>query len=390
VQKVITSRFPTLFALIPLVLVTLAIFFPRFYAVQPGDFASHYILAQIVENGKSQILHILYHILVIILGNALGINESYQPISLVLALLLRSILAVELFLITRLKLGNHISKLWAGIIVVAFLLSSPIYTQITTAFIGYINYLVYHNPTQQLLSVFVVPVSLFAVRAAFYKPYKSLNQRIFFTLLCMLLVLLMSLSKPSYSIALLPALALIVLCRLLYRLPVDWLLLSLGIALPTILMLALQYLVTYSDPEKASVQLGWFVFFQAYGLNAWDILTGLLLSILFPLATYLLYFKDAVRDRYLNFSWLVFAVSLIWSYFFHEGGSRLMHGNFLWSSYVSLLVLMFSTLLFLLRAFASQKGKIGSRGLLAAIAFAAHFAFGIYSYFHLLLSVLRR
>ncbi|MDW8300204.1 MAG: hypothetical protein RML95_12800 [Anaerolineae bacterium] len=325
-----------------------------------------------IEDGYPLSLpHVLYHVLLILLKNMLSI-ESARDVSLILAVLLRVGLGVILFLAIRQYVPKHLSNSVIVAAVILLLLSAPIYLFDRSPYLSYINYLPYHNPTQNMMLVFAVPVSLIALRAVVPKPFSNLNQRVFFTLLSVLAVLLLSLSKPSYSIALLPALGLAVLYRLVRRQPVDWLLLILGLGVPFMLMLGIQYLVTYNAPENASIGIGWLMFYRLHRYQAWEVAVSLLLSVLFPLSVYVLYVKQAVRDAYLNFSWLVFGVSLVWSYFFFERGDRDYHGNFVWSAYVALFMLVFNTFLFVIKQYAATPLKLSWRtGIIAMVLCAS-------------------
>jgi len=168
------------------------------------------------------------------------------------------------FLYVFIRLSTMLSDKIAMLIVIVFLTVIPVYLLPELPFnIGYLNYATYHNPTQILLSAFAVPASLIALRAVIPQPFKSLNRRVFFTLLSTLLILAMSLSKPSYTIALLPSVSLLAVYRLARRLPVDWSLLVFGVILPQAFTLILQYLVAYGDLQSAvKVKVGFLVFFQ--------------------------------------------------------------------------------------------------------------------------------
>jgi len=83
-------------------------------------------------------------------------------------------------------------------------------------------------------------------------------------------------------------------------------------------------------------------------------------SIAFPLIVYALHFRCARKDNYLNMSWLVFGVSCVWSYFFYEDGQRIGHGNFVWTAYIALFVLMFSSILFLIKHYSKRPQPEGA------------------------------
>ncbi|MFQ3535427.1 MAG: hypothetical protein SNJ58_06080 [Aggregatilineales bacterium] len=379
-----------------LVIALIVIFTPVFYSVMLGPFffnGDHFSHAEAaIRLQDSQMLgvpHVLYHVLFMTLYNIFPFVDLTR-LSTFLMVALRAMLGLIIFLLLRAQLSGQLSDLWIGGLVILFLLTySPIFlwhnqahgvTEFFLHHISHLNHLVYHNPTQNLLLIFVVPAQLVALGAIVPQPFRSANQRIFVTLLAAALVMLMSLSKPSYSIALLPALGLAALYRTMRRLPVDWSLLILGLGVPFLLILALQYVVAYADPERAGVGIGWLVFFRSRGFREWEVGLKLILSVLFPLVAYLLHARHVIKDDLLNFSWLVFGVSLIWTYFFYEDGKRLTHGNFAWSGYAALFGLMFSTILFLLRHYTTQAFVRTPRAILTASAFALHLVAGIYTY----------
>ncbi len=379
-------------------MLALAVIFAPVFAVTilefGRDYYGHYKIAQRIQNGEAlNTPHVFYHVLFIGLRSIFPLRVSLTHWLLVTSF--RALLGVLLFTILKAQLSERLAFGWSGVVIVLFLLSAPLYMQPDpldaligrnqlVVKLGYLNYLVYHNPTQNLMMIFVVPVSLFALRAVAPQPYRNGNQRAFLTALSALLLTLMTLSKPSYLIALLPALGLAVLYRLVRRLPVDWWLLIFGLGLPAVLMLALQYVVAYGDPDRASVQIGVLTVFRGYGLQVWDVVLRHLLSLIFPLVAYLLHLKHALKDDYLNFSWLVFGASLIWSSFVHEGGARLLHGNFVWTAYAALFVLMFSSILFLLKHYAARAYKLTPGAVATLIAFGLHVISGVSLYFAIL------
>ena len=98
--------------------------------------------------------------------------------------------------------------------------------------------------------------------------------------------------------------------------------------------------------DSSTIAFGVFVFIE-YWIPVWRVPIQLLLSLAFPLVVYLLFFAQARKHLYLNLSWTVFFMSVFMFYCLYESGPRIGHGNFIWSSYVSVFVLMFASLMFL-------------------------------------------
>ena len=250
---------------------------------------------------------------------------------------------------------------------------------------GYISPTVWHSPTYHALRLFILPLSLLGLRVVDFKRYNNLNQRVYFLLLTASLMSLSILAKPSYAIALIPGLLLFALCLVVMNRPVDWKLLLLGIVLPGIVMITLQYLLSFGD--DAGVQFGFFALWRLW-IPDWQIPVRLLLSLAFPLSVYILYFGEARKNIYLNTSWLIFLVGFIFMFFFNETGQRFYHSNFNWTGYCTMFALMFATVHFLVEHFAAERRsrlkagyylsrQVSMRFLVVASVFALHVVFGM-------------
>ena len=105
--------------------------------------------------------------------------------------------------------------------------------------LGYFNPIVYHNPTMMAVRTFALPVSLLAVGVFQARSSSNLNYRTYQVMLCAVLVVLTTLTKPSYTLALIPGCCLFAILRLLMRRKVNFPLLVFGICLPGIIMLGM-------------------------------------------------------------------------------------------------------------------------------------------------------
>lgn len=359
----IARRLPVSLVILILTLFFTALFIPSIgYAVssgEHGDYPWHHDIAERYSNGENiGTPHVLYHVLVLLLGDLFALAPDQT--AAILAVAFKAATGVSLFFIIRAQPQSSISDKLNILIVSVFLLTVPLYVAIEPSVLFFPpSYTVYQSPTQNLLFLLVVPASLIAMRAAIPQPFENANQRAFFTLLFGLFNALVLISKPSYSIALLPSLALIVLYRLIRRLPIDWTLLILGVLLPQVILLGVQYIVTYNDPNRASVEIGFLAFLQESGMAQGEIVLrvalSLALTLAFPAVVYILHFKDALQDDYLNFAWLTFGISCIWGYFFYESGVRFNHANFFSTANSALFVLMFSTILFLIKHYSANR-----------------------------------
>jgi hypothetical protein len=215
---------------------------------------------------------------------------------------------------------------------------------------GYVPIHPYHNPTIIALMPFALAVAFFAVLA--FTP--SAERRPPWVLgFAGVMTALSVIAKPNYVLALLPAMGLYWLYHAVYRKrPVDWgLLIAIGgVAVPILIW---QYVFNYGrsgQEHESSIAFDPFYFFEVHaGGVSWRLAVKFVLSILFPLAVYVLYFPRARHDVGLNLSWLVFGMGAFHTYFLTETGFRATHGNFTWSGVITLLVLFVLSVLFVLR-----------------------------------------
>ena len=122
-------------------------------------------------------------------------------------------------------------------------------------------------------------------------------------------MLLCILAKPSYAFALLPGCCLFALWRVFRRQRVDWLLLLCGFCIPGSLLMGLLYLLAYASADvESAIRIGVFTFIHHW-IPTWRIPIQFLLSLVFPLAVFALYFKRARRNLYLIMCWVIFAVA---------------------------------------------------------------------------------
>jgi len=314
-----------------------------------NDIEKHlgFALTMKTEGFLPNVPHFFYHWLVIAASEAL---PAAPPMTLALLpmLLANSLLALGLVPLLRSSGAGRLLALGLALLLLIFapiLLGTPDGGLLA---LGYLHPTVYHNPTQQLMRLFALPLSLFAVRALSPQPYASPAQRGGLLALCAALMILLSLSKPNYILALLPALGLLSAWRLVKRLPLDGPLL-LGLILPALALLGLQFISTFGVTDD-QIALGWLGFYSARGLGVGDLLLMLLLSAAFPLAVLALHGRQAWADPYLRLSWVSFAFGAGFAYFVHEG-QRMTDGNFVWGGYVTLFLLVCASLAFIVRTY---------------------------------------
>lgn len=244
-------------------------------------------------------------------------------------------------------------------------------------YFGYIGLANYHNPTVHMLRPFALLLFILAVEALARPRHSG-----WVCALSAVLMVLATFLKPSYTIVLLPALGLLALFWLYRRRMADWRLLILGIGLPAVLVLAVQYWYTYASGEAGSA-IVWMPL-AAVGSMSGFLAQKFMLSILFPLTGALLSFRSIRRDPSMVLAWLSFAAGAAQYYLLAESGPRLQHGNFLWGAQISLFVLFAASIRFLLAQNVKWKDWARPASLAQAAVYLLHLGAGIAYYLYCL------
>jgi hypothetical protein len=243
---------------------------------------------------------------------------------------------------------------------------------------GYLMPNIYLNPTYTILKplallLFIYIAGAFSTAPHFRSPIV--------VLIALVLTILSGMAKPNYAMAFLPVLGLTALYRGHRRQRVNWALLIIGILLPATITLAVQtFALSSSSVSGGQIAFQPFYLFTLRGITG--LLPKFLLSILFPLAVYSLYFKRANRDIGLNLAWLIFAVGAFYSYTLIET-ERVGDGNFVWSGQITLAVLFIvSTTFFLRQIYTAETGfRLNRAALVCAAALTLHLIGGLFWYY---------
>lgn len=338
-----TGRRPTRVLGATLVAAVAATFFAwvmtvGFATAEPfDDFRIHSALtARLLAGGPFAVPHPLYHLLAAGLSLLPGLTVPWA--GMVTAILAQAALAAVAFLALRAATGARVgaAALAAlGLTVVAplnVLASSP-----GESYFGYLFPNVLHNPTVALLRPLALALYL-ACAAVLAESLAPTRAR---TAALATLTLACGLAKPSYLICLLPALALAWLFAGDRR-HRRWRALALGVVAPGALLTAVQavFVLTTEEMEPGGIAFAPLrVVFFHMGKDPGVVAAKLALSAVFPLAVAVCFARDAARSPALRLAWLGFLAGLCYAYGFAETGPRAVHGNFLWSGQVSLLVL---------------------------------------------------
>jgi len=212
-------------------------------------------------------------------------------------------------------------------------------------YLGYLTPSPLHNPTYTLMKPLALGAFLVAGRALAPTPPRRWRG-----IAAAALVILGTLAKPSYTLCLLPGLALIAAIGVWKRQPLDWPLLIGGFALPGLLVLGCEYLLTYTGAAPRSplivAPLAAIGFYETGGIPT--LLAKLAMSLLFPVTVGVACREEAARDVSLRLAWSVFLFGALYSYLLAE--SRYPHHmNWVWSGDSALFVLYIASMRCLLQ-----------------------------------------
>ena len=257
-------------------------------------------------------------------------------------------------------------------IALALVLAAPI--PVGTAddhnyYFGYIGLATYHNPTIALLRPFAL--ALFAAAAAGLEAPRAAAGAGW--LRAAAIAALAALAKPSFSVALLPALAVAVWLQRRDAQAPRAAYLACAIGIPSALALGFEYAQSFGAGQAAGLRIAPLAAFRHGSQGSAPL--QILLSAAFPLAAALCAPRQVLRERELRLAWLCALFGLAIALLFEETGARAGHGNFLWSAQISLFVLFAASARWLFRSTAPDLGR--RRRALVAGLLALHAICGL-------------
>ncbi len=204
-------------------------------------------------------------------------------------------------------------------------------------YFGYIGINTTHNPT-------IIGLKPFALLAFVYSAsyFKNIKLTPLITCLGILAIVFSSLIKPNHLICLLPAIGIMFAASIFKREKIAWKKIITFLIIPSILVLAYQFLITYHGADSQIILFPFGVMKNSSNL----LLPKFILSIWLPMIVLIAYFQEARRSVELQLAWLSFIFGAGYSYLLAESGHRIFHGNFLWCGEISLFVLFSMTCLF--------------------------------------------
>lgn len=351
------------------------------------DFIDHTMFASIArDSGNFNALppQFLYHLSAIVISSVIpALNLENAGFLLVLAAYVLCSIAVYMLLY---RLSGKPSRslktdLLLACVTLAIMLAGPV-SFISDRFNptpSLIEFNAYHSPTIGLLKPIAVALFL-CILKLLAEPQRHARRN---TIILAVLTILATLAKPSYTVAIVPAIALVLAYSFIRPLSIHRIAIIAGILLPAALVLGWQYLFLYGPQQQSAVynsaQPARIVFAPLEYYLTWQktpwyrLIPDFILSALFPAAVYLAYFRQARRDTALNLAWLAFLIGAALGYFFIERPNE-SHGNLTWSGQITLFILFAVSAAFLLKQYDWSAGRfrLDGRFALCAALFAAH------------------
>jgi hypothetical protein len=329
------------------------------------DFGGHAGFAQrIVESGISSLPtpHFLYQLLEILLVAVIpGLTFKTAGFFIVLA----ADIATAILIYQLLRRTNEEAALPGGrkalvyillsvslFLVFPIVFSRALVVADARAYSALIYAVSLHNPTYLLLRPFAVAITWLGARQLLATPFRWQASAVTLAALTVLSLL----AKPSFLMAFVPALGLVLAYRFVRGTRQGvWLIVG-SFFVPAALVLGWQYWYTYSPQAQAAYStfggepariafaplelfLGW------WDMSAADIPLQILLSVAFPAVVYLAYFPQARRTLALNLAWLTFLIGQSYGLLLVERPNT-PSANMLWSGKIGLFVLFVVTLAF--------------------------------------------
>ncbi|MBI1258694.1 MAG: hypothetical protein GC204_14595 [Chloroflexi bacterium] len=312
-----------------------------------SDYSTEFQIARnITAANRFATAHVLYQLLLIGLSRLLPF--PLETAGLIAATAFYVFAALVIYAMIRSLVGGDDWQALATAAALAFglLLAAPVILATAAQhnlYRGYIALNVPHNPGIVMLKP--LALLLFAFTVGVIDHTIAQTQR---TLgIGVGLIALTLLALPNFILVLLPALLILIAYFYAQHDSADLRTLLLRLVLPMAIALAIFYAITHFliDPQ-GGVQVAPLLTLRGNDLSLVTLVVKFLLSILFPLTVYTLYWREAKRAFALNLAWIMFLVGAAQMYLLAETGRQALEGNFWWSAQIGLFVLFVVSALF--------------------------------------------
>jgi hypothetical protein len=255
------------------------------------------------------------------------------------------------------------------------------------AYLGYIPLNAIHSPTMTVMKPFALLNFFIMIRNLNHREV-SLNAHA----AAILTLVLATLAKPNYTMAVVPAAVVYALLRSVKGYETGWRALIVDLVLPSVVLLAWQYWFNYLTPtthmaiykESAHIIIAPFLALRTVS----DLLVlKLFFSITFPLAVLLLYRKEVRNSPGYLLALFTFAFGFLTLVLLAETGEYLPHLRFLWGASIGSFLWFIVSIKFFL--FDRQRGsRLTLRSGACYSILALHFLFGIAGFGNALIPLL--
>lgn len=389
--KALSTKFPPVDwrALILCVLLSMLLFAPITYRTIAlpieSDHAVHVAVAQNwLETGNLEpgfLSHPLLQVLIICISKLSFGNLGLYASLMILQVLVQGAISAILFLWFPAPSTNK-GRFWRFFLSISLPLLAPcmlIAFQDGMYYYGYIGLVNFHNPTIHLLKPFAL-LAIILVKPAFDGQKKAALLYI----VSALTVILSALSKPNFLLVFIPALCLLAGIKFLQKKPLDIPYILFGFVLPSLEILLLQWYIAYASGNSGDAIV--FAPLRVITHFSDHLVLKFLLSCLFVLQSSIVLNKQFSSEIPLQLGLLIFIIGMIQTYLLAEDGSRLYHGNFLWSGQIALFlfnaILARSCFVF----FCKEKTHLSVAKVSVMLAYFAQVVGGIVYYLHCMLS----
>jgi hypothetical protein len=229
------------------------------------------------------------------------------------------------------------------------------------AYLGQIPPNVWHNST----TIALIPFAFLLYRQS-YKLLEKFDLKNLYWIIG--LVVLNNLIKPSFFLCFAAVFPLMALMR--YKLKKEFFLSLIPVVLGFVLIV-LEYIAIY-QLGKSSIAVEPFAWWRIYAEN---IPVSILISVAFPLAYLVFYFKRVKNETFLYYAYLLFSVAIIILALFVEKGHRESDGNFFWQT-TACNYILFSAVATDFARNLLREGKLNVKDMIIAGVFALHVVSG--------------
>ena len=274
---------------------------------------------------------------------------------------------------------------WLGLLAFMCNFTMGFYVKFLNAqhYIGYQNANMWHNSTYLVMRVCAVATLILFVDMYVQKP-DTAERLVFFSVM----LAVTTAFKPSFATVFCPFMALLLLYDWIIKKEKFMRIFTRALTVvPSLFVIVIESKVFFGAETGNGYEIAPFVALSERGDHP---KAALILSILFPLAVFIVHITDFYKDKIYCSSLVIWLMGFLLVFFLRETGSRSGDGNFLWGYSIALFVLFTASALKVLKdikihGFFKDKNIIFDLYVIASIVlFSWHVISGIW-YFILLL-----